>query len=95
MTAKNAGQMVASPGTPGQVAEFQDNPGKSGTVGKSDEHSSWRCGDVKERWAGSSEVAVGQDSGCAHPGLDGEVHLAIQLKLKVEPTVSYCIIIYN
>ncbi len=33
-----AGQMVASPaGTPdpGQVAEFWDNPGKSGTVGKS------------------------------------------------------------
>ena len=38
MTAKNAGQIVASPGTLGQVAEFQDNPGKSGTVGKSDVH---------------------------------------------------------
>ncbi len=35
MTAKNAGQMIASPGTPGQVPEFRDNPGNPGTVGKS------------------------------------------------------------
>ncbi len=30
-----------------------------------EEHCSWRCGGVMERWAGSSEVAVGQDSDCA------------------------------